>query len=97
AGRRDLGMARASGHAESVSPNWNNEADRALRLFVKTAGEFLTEDFVQWTLDHSIAQPPDKRAWGAVIHRAPRGGPIFRVGYKTDKYASPKAVWRASV
>jgi len=94
--RRDKGMARASGHAESVNSNWNNEADAELRLFIETSTEFLAEDFVRWTLNRAIAQPPDKRAWGAVIHRAAMSGIISRVGYKIDQYASPKAVWRRS-
>jgi hypothetical protein len=95
--RRDGGIAKASGHAESVSPHWNEEADRALRVFLRTRdGGFLAEEFVHWTRgNRDIAQPPDGRAWGAVVNRAARAGLIRKLGYAAANTSnrSPKCLW----
>jgi hypothetical protein len=95
--RRDRGMAKASGHAESVSAHWNDDADRALRVFLRARdGGFLAEDFVAWTRwNRDIVQPPDGRAWGAVLNRAARAGLIRKLGYAPANTSnrSPKCLW----
>src|SRR5579862_3887558 len=89
--RRDDGIARALTHAESVRMGWNMAADELLLRFLGTVqGGFLAEQFVAYAEKGAFPPPPDARAWGGVIRRAAIAGIIRRVGYKLDKYASPK-------
>jgi hypothetical protein len=79
---RDQGMERATQHADRVSAAWSHLAYEGLLAYVKqrpTSMPFTTED-VRAAV--RIAEPPDRRAWGAVVARAARAGVIRRVGYR---------------
>ncbi len=100
AARRDTGMLNSVNHAEANSPGWQDEAAALLQQFVngrRFAGRsFMAEDFVAWASQIGLEDPPDKRAFGAVIQRAARAGVIRKVGYAPAKSSnlSPKVQWR---
>jgi len=97
--RRDLGLERASSHAEAETPGWNERALELLLAFValRNGRPFLTEDFVEFTAG-KIEPPPDPRTWGAPIQRAARARRIRRIGYAPARSSNcaPKCVWQAT-
>lgn len=94
--RRDAGIERAVTHADRVMLTWSDDAYSYLRTWLarKPRGDFLAEDaFAEFLID-----PPDGRAFGAVIRRAARDGLIHKVGYRQAKTSnlSPKVLWRSA-
>lgn len=89
--RRDQGIARAVDHADRVIDQWSEDA---YKLLLAYAGgrEFLSEEFVDYARA-ALPAPPDARAFGGPIRRAVNAGVIRRIGYRLDKYRSPKPVW----
>jgi hypothetical protein len=97
--RRDIGIDRASSHAERVSPDWNATADAALRYYLAIihGRSFLAEEFVAWArVRPNLDMPPDGRAWGSVVRRAALAKRIEKVGYAPANTSnrSPKCLWR---
>lgn len=98
--RRDVGMHNSVEHAEAATPGWQDEAAELLQQFVnarRRAGRtFMAEDFVAWASHVGLADPPDKRAFGAVIRRGALAGVIIKTGYAPAKSSnlSPKVQWR---
>lgn len=85
---RDAGMERAARHADRVTPKWSVNAGVLLGTFCsrqRALGRrdqtFLTEDLRDFASDQGFPEPPDRRAWGAVLVRAARAGVIRKVGY----------------
>jgi hypothetical protein len=76
--------------------NTTRWADRAFFYLYAYAlanrGPFLAEQVVASSIG-AIAEPKDRRAWGAVFAQGYRWGIIKRVGYATDGYKSPKSLW----
>jgi len=93
---RDQGMAVAVDHADTVEPDWQDQAFKFLLAFGPTVEEFQGEDVRVAAEDH-VPQPPDNRAWGPIINRAARAGLIRRVDIRPQKsvscHCSPKSVW----
>jgi hypothetical protein len=90
-------MKSAVEHADRVSHAWSALAFMFVQQYAsrRTEGErFLTEDIVKAASEWGVTDPPDRRAWGAVINRAVRAGFIVRDGYREDRYCSPKSLWR---
>ena len=92
--RRDDGMKRAVDHADRVSHAWSVLAYQMLIDYLRYDGPFLAEEYVAWAKDGGIPDPPDNRAFGAIIQRAARAGLIVKAGYREDRYCSPKTLWR---
>jgi hypothetical protein len=81
--RRDDGIARALEHAEQETPDWRVGAIRALECFLRERGNlpFLAEVFrVFATSNALVEEPPDARAWGAVMTRAKKLGLVESCG-----------------
>lgn len=82
---RDKGMQRAVEHADRVEDGWGQVAYSAVRQFLVRQPpfrSFTTEDVREWA---KLKEPPDRRAWGAVMVRAVRGGLIHKVGYRPHR------------
>lgn len=102
---RDLaneGMQRAVEHADRVEPSWSDRAFNILADFARTNPEFMAEDVrVHAHKVLGLPQPPDPRAWGAVVNSAVRSGLIVRDRYELTKippaHATPRPVWRSLV
>lgn len=98
--RRDSGIKRAVDHADQVHDNWSNAAFIFLNKFMRDHAEFMTED-VRVAAQGVLPEPPDPRAWGAVITRAYRSGLIKRIGYAPVRHFNahmrPAAVWSTNV
>jgi hypothetical protein len=96
--RRDDGMARAEQHAEAEIPKWKDLALDALCTFVSSrANPFLTEDFRVWTIaTNACPQPPEPRAWGAVMSAAKARGLVTPcgTGRAATSNLSPKVLWQ---
>jgi hypothetical protein len=97
--RRDIGIADSAEHAEFDMPGWLDDAVTCVGRYAGTRrGEtFLAEDARYWARLQGLPNPPEQRAWGAVIRRAHREGHIERVGYGPARSSnlSPKILWLA--
>ena len=88
---------RATAHADRKSPGWGVDAYIALERFLERCGvgvTFITEQYVEAAIAAGLAEPPTRRAFGAIVGRAKRAGLIVADGFELDKYASPKTRWR---
>jgi hypothetical protein len=95
--RRDLGMARAADRADRAEPGWTETALDLLRAFIAAhPAPFLAEEFRAWAAGH-LADPPDARAFGAVMTAAKKLGLVEFVGYApaNSSNRSPKCRWVA--
>ena len=100
AARRDVGMQRATDHADRVQWMWSDEALHALECFCLAHPDrnFLGEDVRDWSETMGLVAPPvDNRAWGSVFQKAARFEIIKKVGYACAKSSnlSPKVQWAA--
>lgn len=91
--RADAGMNQAASHANAKVAGWSDQAYAMLRRYSWENPKFLAEEFVAYAIKHGLAEPPDRRAFGAVLAKASRNRDIKREGFAVDNYASPKAVW----
>jgi hypothetical protein len=97
ADRRDDGMRRARKHAEKITQSWRLIAMVGLEKFLRERSDpFLAEQFVDWSRKNGVPQPPDGRAWGAVLSSARRLEIIEKVGVglATTSNLSPKPLWK---
>ena len=111
---RDLaeqGADRAVAHADQDEPGWSERAYRLLLAFIaekktiRCAGldptqdirEFSTEDVREW-IGARLPEPPDRRAWGAIVRRAVTAGLIVRAGYRPhrdpSRHHGVSTLWR---
>jgi hypothetical protein len=95
--RRDSGIWQAVERADREVDNWSADAlGLTQRFAVQHAHRpFLTEEVREWARLHGLPQPPDGRAWGAVMQRAARAGYIMQMGYAKARSSnlSPKVLW----
>lgn len=96
---RDAAVARVSANANAHAEDWTDEAEAALRRFVlaKSIGDRFTADDARESAEVlSVAEPHDKRAWGAVFKALARAGMIERVGFAPSRYrhAAPTVEWQ---
>lgn len=89
---------RAHAHAERKVDDWGS---RAADLFVACAKHMgcpiLTEEAALFARVHgALPDPPDGRAWGAVVRKLKTAGRIRSVGYAPAHDASPKSLWVAA-
>lgn len=98
---RDLGIQKAVNHADSISPNWSQDALNLIKRFIQQwpADEFMTEDIRAYAeKEKGFVAPLSLRAWGGPICKAKNEGLIEAIGTKQVK--NPKAhmanatVWR---
>lgn len=95
--RRDEGMARVESKVDRMCPGWTAQAEALLTRFLAgTTGAFITEQFAEWAEGQGLPEPHDSRAYGPLMNRARRLGWVVKVGYRTDRWASPKTEWRAA-
>lgn len=93
--RRDIGIQRATDHADQEHPRWADAAFDVLKSAVAIREQpFLAEDAIE-AIGHAVPEPPDGRAWGGVFQRAARAGVIRKVGYAPARSSnlSPKVLW----
>jgi hypothetical protein len=91
--RRDDGMARAVDHADRVCEEWRVLAGDFLVAYANSTDQgFMTQEVVLASAGH-VPEPPDRRAWGAVVAGAVKRGVIVRKHFAVDQFGSPKPVW----
>lgn len=86
--KRDKGIAQAINHADAVSPGWSKDAFLFLLNYMRTHSEFMGEE-VRTASEGILPEPPDKRAWGAIMVRAVKSGLLVRKEYRS--VTNPKA------
>lgn len=100
--------ARTRGHraadacaakADTVLDGWTQTASEYLQQFAwrqHRLDTWLMEDARAWAYAEGLAQPPDARAWGAVVRKVEASGLIEACGYAPAKSSngSPKVQWR---
>lgn len=104
---RDAAIDLAVEHADAVEWSWGARAYNllleAIRLRQKLGrGDvpFMGEDVRRWAEGvRGLPEPPDPRAWGAVLQKACRAKLIERAGFGESKnpqaHLRPTALWRA--
>lgn len=97
---KNAGMATALQSAEEKEESWGDKCYNLLKEFVRIhRQEFMTEEFRRWA-ENRIAEPPSKRAYGAVIVRASKDGLITHQGYAPTNNAlahrTPASVWKSN-
>lgn len=88
---------RAATHADTVTDGWTADAVAYITQFAHRQHRldaWLLEDARTWAHAEGLAEPPDARAWGAVVKRLQATGVIDPVGTGTDSYGSLKSTWR---
>lgn len=98
----EVGMQQAIDHANEETPEWSVMAYSAIKDFLEASplaeGEFMGEEIRLWAhQEGGLVEPPHKRAWGGVIHKAAKCGLIRKLRIDTVKnpqaHAANAAVW----
>ena len=93
---RDEGINAAAEHAGQA---WQVLAWSALMEYIKRdrSGHFTCEDVREVM---GVPEPPDRRAWGAIMLRAARQGLIQRAGFvehrERSRHCGISILWRVS-
>lgn len=94
--RAETAIQKSLFKAERLNNGWVEQAHALLRRYCwGRFNAFLTEDFAAFAELHGLPEPLERRAYGGIIRAAAKAGVIRRVGYATDRYCSPKALWTA--
>lgn len=96
--RRELGMQRASDHANDAESEWTGQALALLVAFALEVNRpFLIEEARAYAEGKGLPAPPDLRAWGTVTRRAMAKKRIEKVGFgaAASSNCSPKVLWAA--
>lgn len=96
---RQRGMQQAISHAESVEPQWCEQAIHILRWFLRRhkGKKFTSEQVVEWADAHGFRCPTDPRSWGSVMLTAKREGLIVKDGYgMSQQRCTPVVRWRGA-
>ncbi len=94
---RDRGMRRSRDNADDKVDGWSETAFLFLKEYIQTQDKpFMAED-VRTSDQCGVPNPPNKRAWGAILVRAAREGLIKRIGFKETKnpwaHRTPASLW----
>ena len=95
---RELGMQRASDHANEAESEWTGQALAHLVAFALEVGRpFLIEEARAYAEGKGLPAAPDARAWGTVARRAMAKKRITKVGFgaAASSNCSPKVLWAA--
>jgi hypothetical protein len=101
---RDGGIQLSLFNAEIKIPDWKDRAIQALKNFINENPHmhpaFQTEDVRAWAYKNGLPEPPNHRAWGAVITSAKRKGLIRFIGYANvdnpKAHCTPASVWKTA-
>jgi len=97
---KQAGMNLALQSAEEKEERWGDRCYTLLVQFLKIHRmNFMTEEFRRWCEQgNRIAEPPSKRAYGAIITRASKAGLITHQGFaatnNAKEHRTPASVWR---
>ena len=107
----DLGIAgaqQALDHAKRKISGWDEMALGWVRLLALQQQTMTSEDVRAYAAEKNLPNPPDQRAWGAImpkaakagfIHkaRAPLGGDVWVTGKNRQAHGRPVRVWRSAL
>lgn len=98
-GARDVGIAQAEQHAESVDPGWKDVAFGMLQEFcnARRGCRFTSEDVRRWCELRGFESPVPK-AWGGIFQKAARRQLIRKTGtaIARQRHGSPCPQWEVA-
>lgn len=99
--RRDDGIYRAVSHADQVTPGWSDQAFKISAMYLSrlNAGSETTSEAIRLHAEGAgLADPPDTRAWGAVLLRLAKANKIKKLGWTTAQdpkaHCRPVTLWQ---
>lgn len=99
--RRDDGIYRAVSHADQVAPGWSDQAFKISAMYLSrlNAGSETTSEAIRLHAEGAgLADPPDTRAWGAVLLRLAKANKIKKLGWTTAQdpkaHCRPVTLWQ---
>lgn len=105
--RKDLaeqGAQLAADHADAVIEDWQDRAFYLLTEFCRhhAYGAQLTSERIrQYAEKQGLPNPPDKRAWGAIMLKAARKNLIRKIGWTTANdpkvHNNPVSLWTVGI
>jgi hypothetical protein len=95
---KELGIIRSETKQEQLEPGWQDLAIEKLKIYIQSTNQFITEDFRLWAEQNGLSQPPEPRAYGALILKAIKLGLIRWSGHYQEmknpkSHNCPKKVW----
>jgi hypothetical protein len=95
--RRQVGMARATAHAEADHEGWSDHAFAFLTRYAAAHDTFMGWQVVQAARDSGAVPEASRKAWGAIFVRAATAGVITKAGYAPDpnRNQNPAPVWQS--
>jgi len=75
---RDEGMRKAIEHADAVKAAWSDGALDYVRAVAEERRELTAERVREYAIAKGFVEPPDRRAWGAVMIRGHKAGILTR-------------------
>ncbi len=95
---RDEGMKRAADHADAVELSWTDRAFGYVKEYFARNAEGTCEDVRHFAAERGFANPPDGRAWGAVMRTAAKSGMLVKGGWTTATdpkvHCNPVMLWQ---
>lgn len=93
-------IAAVAAKADALNEGWSEEAFQHLCRFIRKGAIFKAEDVRNFAGEAGLAEPHDRRAWGAVLRRACREKLIIRIGYaqcqNKGAHNRPTTLWQAT-
>lgn len=97
----DLGMARATSHAESVhGSEWSAAALVFLCAYARHHASFVGHEVVQASRDTNAVPDASGKAWGSIFTKAARLGWIRKSGeFEADvhRHMNPAPIWTSLI
>lgn len=94
------GIARSVNRAEREIPNWQYDTFNFLKKYAKKHNTFMAED-VRVASEKTLPEPPNKRAWGAVILTGVKNNIITRKTYQNttnvNAHRTPATLWKSNI
>jgi hypothetical protein len=97
---RDRGIQQSVEHADRKHEGWSDMAFNMLKDYtalIGIGGQITSEIVRDYAKQNLLPEPPDGRAWGAVMLRAAKAGLIKKVGWTTAQdprvHCNPVSLW----
>lgn len=77
---RNKGIEKAENTADSIDPNWREEAFELVKEFIRECpGEFMVEQVRAYAAIKDFVAPASNRIWGPIIRRAAKEGLVMKI------------------
>ena len=95
---KEIGILRAEQKQEEIEPGWQDFSIDKFKEFLSFKNQFITEEFRLWAEANGLSQPPEPRAYGALILKVQKKGLIqwngtYQEMKESKSHGCPKKVW----